>query len=235
LQHQEFGSFDMRARFLIDATGRQASVCRQIGVDTKKADQLMGVGAFLQLGDGRSPAHNVVLETVESGWWYSAILSQDTMTVVYFSDADLISKHGYHKTDNWNLLLQETKQVKQLVKGAHSHEGVWTRNAHTQISHSPVCKAFLAIGDAAVSFDPVSSMGIGFAITSACQAAAIVQAELSAPDPQRIAVYQADLERHFDQYLTLRKKIYAEERRWPSSAFWQRRQGLVRPASAQGY
>ncbi len=64
-----------------------------------------------------------------------------------------------------------------------------------------------------------------FAITSACQAAAIVQAELSTPDPQRIAVYQADLERHFTQYQTLRKKIYGEERRWPLSAFWQRRQG----------
>lgn len=227
LKHPTTGTFDITARFLIDASGRQASVCRQIGVDNKKADQLMGVGAFLQFGDGRALAHNVVLETVENGWWYSAILSQDTMTVVFFSDADLISKHGYHKTDNWNQLLQETKQVKQLVKGAHAHEGVWIRNAHTQMSRSPGCKAFLAIGDAAVSFDPISSMGIGFAITSACQAAAIVQAELSAPDPQRIAVYQADLERHFTQYQTLRKKIYREERRWPLSAFWQRRQGQV--------
>ncbi len=116
LQHPELGSFGMGARFLIDATGRQATVCRQIGVDTKKADQLMGVGAFLQFEDGRALAHNVVLETVENGWWYSAILSRDTMTVVFFSDADLISKHNYHKTGNWNLLLQETKQVKQLVK-----------------------------------------------------------------------------------------------------------------------
>lgn len=225
LQHPDLGSFDISARFLIDATGRQASVCRQTGVSTKKTDQLVGVGAFLQFGDGSALPYNVMLETVENGWWYSASLSPDTMTVVFFSDADIVSKHAYHTTGDWNRLLQETKQVKLLVKGAHMQEGVWVKSAHTQISNSTDRPAFLAIGDAAVSFDPISSMGIGFAITSACQAATLVQAELLASDPHRIKVYQADLERHFTHYQKMRQKIYGEERRWPQASFWKRRQG----------
>lgn len=231
LRHPDRGRFGIRARFLIDASGRQAFVCRKIGVGTKKDDCLMGVGAFFHFGEGRSLAHNVMLETVENGWWYSATLSQDTMTVVFFSDADIISKHGYHTTAGWTELLQSTRQVKQLVQGAFANEGLWVRNAHTQISHCPDRQAFLAVGDAAVAFDPISSMGIGFAITSACQAAAIVLHELSTPDPQRILAYQHDLERHFTQYQALRRKIYGHERRWPASAFWQRRQGQLSPVS----
>lgn len=224
LKHPAIGNFGITARFLLDATGRQASVCRQIGVNTQKHDQLMGVGAFLPFEDGRELEHSVVLETVEQGWWYSATLSKNVRTLVFFSDADIISKQGLHTNAGWQSLLQETKQVKELVRGAYMEDGLWVRNAHSQLSHSTDRAYFLAIGDAAASFDPISAMGIGFAITSACQAAALVQADLAAPDPSRIATYQADIERHFAQYQQLRHQRYGEERRWPLAEFWQRRQ-----------
>ncbi|WP_315817197.1 hypothetical protein [Paraflavitalea speifideaquila] len=184
----------------------------------------MGVGAFLPFGEGTKLAHITVLESVEQGWWYCATLSPDRMTAVFFSDADIVSKQAYHTMAGWTGLLQQTRQVKQLLQGANANEELWVKNAHTQISHCIDSRSFLAIGDAALAFDPVSSFGIGFAITSACQAAAIVLLELSKPERQRILAYQRDLERHFNQYQVLRRKIYGHERRWPAAAFWQRRQ-----------
>jgi flavin-dependent dehydrogenase len=223
MKHPVAGAFTITAKFLIDASGRNAHVCRQIGIGTKRMDQLMAVGAVLQFGEERVLQQDVLLETVENGWWYSATLSPHTMTIIFFSDADLISENEWHTPAGWNKLLQTTSRMKQLVRGAHNNGALWVRSAHTQLSNSRERENFLAIGDAAASFDPVSSMGIGFAITSACHAAAIVQAELSAPDPKRIEAYQQDIERNFENYHALRQRIYQQEQRWPLSTFWMRR------------
>lgn len=227
--HQEKGEFTFKARYLVDATGRKASVCRQIGVHTERSDELMGVGAYVQFDSGKPLPQEVVLETVEHGWWYCATLTKDTKTVIFFSDADIISQQGWHTREAWRDLLQQTKQIRHLVQGADGIDGVWLRSAHSQRSQSTDRPHFIAIGDAALSFDPVSSMGIGFALTSACQAAAILVQELASPDPQRVITYQADIERHFNQYQELRQRIYLQEKRWPGSAFWQRRQEMAVP------
>ena len=226
LKHPDLDPFVITAKFLVDATGRQANVCRQIGITSKKIDQLTGVGAFLQFNDNRQLEHDILLETVETGWWYSATLPGNAMTVIFFSDADIISKNEYHKDTGWNKLLSETRQMKHRVSGTQA-SARWVKNAHTQITDSTDRKNFLAIGDAAASFDPISSMGIGFAITSACHAASVIRSELSDYDPQRIPVYQSDIERNFQNYSQLRNKIYQQEKRFPLSDFWMRRNGQL--------
>ena len=224
LKHPEQGEFTIKAKFLLDATGRQASICRQVGVTSKKYDQLIGVGNFLKYEDGRILEQHQILETAEMGWWYYAALPNDVMTLTFFSDADIISKHQLHKTANWNQLLHKTRQIKNQVKGASTEAGnPWFRNAFSQISYSPECENFLAIGDAAASFDPISSMGIGFAMTSAFQAASIVPAILSKSDPSIVEIYQQDIVKNFENYLSLRKQFYQKEKRWPDSDFWKRR------------
>lgn len=223
LQHPNSGPFLITAKFLIDASGRQAHVCRKIGVRTRRDDHLVGVGCFLEFGNRRELQHDMLIEAVESGWWYSATLPQNSMTIVFFSDADIITSNKLNQPVAWNRLLQETRQMKHIVKGAYNQGTPWVRNAHTQISYSTDRENFIAIGDAAASFDPISSMGIGFAITSACHAASIVESALSAHDPERIAVYQNDIERNFENYHKFRQRIYQQERRWPLSVFWTRR------------
>ncbi|MEL6865482.1 MAG: lysine-epsilon-oxidase maturase LodB [Bacteroidota bacterium] len=222
LRHPVHGSFEIETSYLMDATGRQCAVGRQIGIPSQRLDKLMGVGAFLQFEEERPIAQNQVLEAVETGWWYYASLPQERMAVVFFSDADLISKYQLHKKDNWVRHLSATRQVRQRVEGAVAMAGQpWVRNAFSQISNAQTAHRFLAVGDAACSFDPISSMGIGFAMNSACHAARIVQAELEDPQPARLHHYQKDLQRHFDQYLQMRQRVYAQERRWPEAPFWQ--------------
>jgi len=227
LQHPKSGSFLITAKFLIDASGRQAHVCRQIGVRTRRDDHLVGVGCFLEFGDRKELQHDLLMESVENGWWYSATLPQNSMIIVFFSDADIISNNKFNQATAWNKLLQRTRQMKYKVDGAYNQETLWIRNAHTQISNSTDRENFIAIGDAAVSFDPISSMGIGFAITSACHAASIVESALLKHDTKRISVYQNDIERNFENYHILRRKIYQQERRWLLSDFWARRNGKM--------
>lgn len=229
LKHAEEGEIQIQARYLIDATGRKATIARQLGVATEKYDQLVGVGAFLKFDDQRTLEQQQVLETCEQGWWYHAVLPDETIATVFFSDADIVSKHRLSQLDAWNELLANTKQIKKYTSGARSlTPNLWVRNAFSQISNAADRPKFLAIGDAAVAFDPISSMGIGFAITSACHAATLVIAELSEKTTEKEALtakqqYQQDLIQNFNQYLQLRQQFYNKEKRWLTADFWARR------------
>lgn len=224
LKHPEKGEFTVFAKYLIDATGRQANVCRQIGVPTKKIDSLMGVGAFFKIKEGHKLDYDKVLETNEFGWWYNALLPDKTMVTTLFSDADIIAKHKLNQNDTWHDVLQSTNLIKHKLKDTASLcKKVWVRSACTQISDSSFQDNFIAVGDAASSFDPISSMGIGFAMSSACNAARIIKHQLLQKDPERVISYQKDICNNFDNYLKIRKQFYQLEKRWSSSVFWKRR------------
>lgn len=223
VKHPEKGSFKIHAQYLVDATGRNGNVCRHLGVPSKKYDALMGVGTFLK-HDKQKPLFEQTLEAAELGWWYTAMLPDDTLVVTFFTDADIIAKHKLNEADAWNAMLQKTKHIKALLKDTTAlTEKPWVRAAQTQITNANKLERFIAIGDAAASFDPISSMGIGFGISSACQAAKHIRHELSQDEATK-AIFQQDIENNFKNYLQLRSQFYTQERRWPTSDFWKRRQ-----------
>lgn len=222
VKHPEKGNFTIHTQYLVDATGRTSNVCRQVDVTSKKYDTLMGVGTFLH-HEKKTLQFEQTLEAVELGWWYSAILPDNTIVVTFFTDADIISEYNLNQIDSWNKMLQKTKYIKRFLEDTTSFsDKLWVRNAQTQISNSSSVDRFIAIGDASASFDPISSMGIGFSISSACHAAKHIQNELS-QDMTTTDVFQQDIEKNFNQYLELRKMFYQQEKRWTSSIFWKRR------------
>jgi flavin-dependent dehydrogenase len=82
---------------------------------------------------------------------------------------------------------------------------------------------WLAIGDAAIGRDPLSSSGIDFALASAERASSVLCA-LAAGRHESADEYDAEVQADFAAYLRDRRAYYGIERRWPESPFWQRRQ-----------
>ena len=225
VKHPAKGKFIIKAKYLVDATGRKGSISRQIGLTSKKYDSLMGVGAFL--GHHRKTAHfEHFLETSELGWWYAAFIPNNRVVLTFFTDADIVSQQKLHQAERWNDLIQQTNHIKQLVKGTKPLlEKPWIRDAHSQLTDPSSIERFIAVGDAAVSFDPISSMGIGFSISSACHAARHIRQELFQEDSRTSTTFQRDIEKNYANYLQLRQRVYSQERRWLLSPFWQRRMG----------
>jgi flavin-dependent dehydrogenase len=222
LNHPTEGKFQIHANYLVDASGRSVNVGRKVGGILQKHDSLMGIGMFLTMDD-TSKKFEQTIESVELGWWYTACLPNNKLVATFFSDADLISEHKIHQIKNWNRLLQESNHIKHLLQGYQDISGkLWTRNAQSQVSDNRNLERFIAIGDAAVSFDPISSMGIGFSIISAIYAAKHITQELKV-GISTSEVYQKDLLQNFNQYSQIKTKYYKEEKRWPTSKFWQRR------------
>lgn len=82
---------------------------------------------------------------------------------------------------------------------------------------------WLAAGDAAMAFDPLSSQGICHALKSGLLAARAIEACLLG-DQTALEEYARGTQRSFDKYLSMRAVYYGREQRWSSSVFWQRRQ-----------
>lgn len=222
VKHQTEGDFSVTAKYLVDATGRLSNVGRKLGMTIRQHDQLMAVGAFLHFDNTTVLKQDILLETVAEGWWYCATLPNQVMVATLFTDADIVKEKRLQKAENWNQLLANTVYAKNKVNQASAFGSPWVKAAFSKITDATTRKNFIAVGDAAASFDPVSSMGIGFAISSACHAANTLVVH-SKGDLSSIAHYQRNIEDIFSHYLTIKAQFYRKEQRWSDAAFWQRR------------
>ena len=80
---------------------------------------------------------------------------------------------------------------------------------------------WIAVGDAAMSWDPLSSLGIYKALDSGLRALESVAGALR--QNTSCAKYTDWSDNVFRHYMVLRNKTYKEQRRWPGSQFWKRR------------
>ncbi len=221
INHQTEGRFIVNTRYLIDATGRQSHLARHLEAKITKDDELVAVGAFLQFQEEKALEQDFFLETVEDGWWYYAVLPGRKIVLSLFTDAHNVKEKQLNKIENWIALLLNTVHVKHKVSGSMTFEKPWVKNAYSHFTDGTKIKNFITIGDAACSFDPISSMGIGFAMSSACNGAlAIINQDW---DVNSIRHYNEDLKRIYYDYICTKSQYYKEEKRWPHAQFWKNR------------
>jgi flavin-dependent dehydrogenase len=81
---------------------------------------------------------------------------------------------------------------------------------------------WLAVGDAAASYDPLASSGLTLALRSGEQATSAIVLR-QAGERTAAARYGRALQERFTDYLLQRREYYSLETRWPGSPFWERR------------
>ncbi|NER36031.1 MAG: NAD(P)/FAD-dependent oxidoreductase [Oscillatoria sp. SIO1A7] len=220
-------SFELESRYLVDATGRQARISKRLGAMSLVWDSLVGISAFLSFESDRSPAEEVLVESIPEGWWYSAWLPDGKLIAVLMTDIDIMRQGKLHKEEQWVELLSKACHTKHRAREGTLVYPLAVKPAHSHILDCAVGEDWMAVGDAATAFDPLSSMGIGHAITSGCDAAVALIEYLSNNKDELLKQYQKALERNFDNYLGIRYRYYALENRWLDLPFWQRRTQLT--------
>jgi len=210
-------------RFIVDATGRHSSFAQREGVRRIAYDHMIGVVAFGRRASGAPAGCFTLIESAEDGWWYGAALPDDSFAVAYMTDADLYGHAERDEPDCWLRNLRRTVHVRSMV-GAHHFETA----AHVVAAGSSRLERmagpdWLAVGDAAMAFDPLSGQGVYKALQCAVRAADAIE-RWSAGVPSALHDYDAAMKRDFDEYLRIRARHYQREPRWPDSAFWRRRQ-----------
>lgn len=219
------GRATLHARVVIDASGRSSALARSLGITRIAVDQLVGVVGYLAPGPGGPIATRATLiEAAPGGWWYSALLPTGELVVVYMTDADLVTEQGARTKEGWERLLGQSVQTRaRAVEGGYRLAGSpQVVAAGTSFLSPLVGDSWLAAGDAAATYDPLSSQGILTALSMGIRAA---EAALARRDGEALALasYRQETLQSFARYLAMRASFYAMEKRWPESPFWHRR------------
>jgi flavin-dependent dehydrogenase len=211
------------AQFVIDASGRRAAFGRRCGARRLVTDRLFAVVGFCAFRRGTQPDTFTVIEATEHGWWYSALLPGDRMAVAFMTDADIIRQQRLQTRAAWLALVRTTTQTHPRMAGGTVEKPPIICPAFSQILRPLAGDRWIAAGDAAIGFDPISAMGIGYAIASGIHAARAIHDAMNGGGPL-LAAYPDVIQQHYQRYLDRRREYYAMERRWPESPFWKRRQ-----------
>jgi flavin-dependent dehydrogenase len=213
------------ARQVIDASGRRAAFARRAGAVRSAGDRLVAAAAFLTYPAGANHPQTLLVEAEADGWWYMAGLPGGGAVAAYLTDADLIRRSGKSLEALFVGRLAATAHVAARVAGATERTAPHIHLARSQRLDRCAGPGWLAAGDAASSFDPLSSLGIGHALASGIQAARIVHARLDGDETLALA-YPGDVVRIHQEHDRRLALIYAAERRWPDRPFWRRRNGI---------
>lgn len=215
----------LHARRLVDATGRGAKIARMLGAQRRLQDRLVFVYGFFPPGSTVHPTSLTLLEAVADGWWYAARLPDGQLVAAVASDPESLRDTHLHQPARWLAALRATTLIGPLlVPDATPDAELITCEAPSARLDPVVGPGWLAVGDAASSFDPLSSQGIHKALSDGIGAAAALRASLD--DPTALDTYAAQITSRFEHYLQTRQHFYALERRWPEAPFWARRRSI---------
>lgn len=225
------------APILVDATGRGAHVARKLGMTKSKDDTLLCAHTFLP-----SPATDddaiMRIAADEQGWWYTVKTPLNLRVLAYHLDAKSPMRKAlqtggqlYAMAMAQPLLASVLKKYQAYPNSQAATTSLLYRPAGTSLMDINALKSsapgFLAVGDALMTFDPISSQGLFHALATAESAVNVV----AAPDVQTCQnarnQYCAEMQAVSQRYLSHLQATYQGPKRFAHNTFWRNRQASL--------
>ena len=214
-----------RARAIVDATGRAARVARSQGARRTRLDRLVAAYWLLADSEERERDSTTLVEAVPDGWWYTAPVPGHRRVAAFLTDADLLPPHPARTTHRWREHLALAPHVASALasNGLSLNQAPLFTDASVAYLDPLAGPGWAAAGDAAVSFDPLSSQGILTALLMGRDAGQAVAAVLMNADAEPLLRYSSNYATLLETHMRMRAAYYALEQRWPHAPFWTRR------------
>jgi flavin-dependent dehydrogenase len=173
---------------------------------------------------GRSPPcdSTTLVEASADGWWYSAVLPDSRLLVAWMSDTDLIRAARVRDPDMWRTHLGMSGPTRARAAGGTPDGPPRIWGAASQHLTLVQDEAWVAAGDAACCWDPLSSAGILKALRTG-RLAAFVALDFLNGRPDTARRYASIVQREHAAYRETRAWFYRQEVRWRDAPFWARR------------
>ncbi len=214
----------INAGIVVDATGQRACFARMAGGRRRVADRLISIAGRFHLAAGAGLEKLTLLEARSYGWWYAARLAGGEAVVAVTTDPETCGRRSLRNPVSWLCHLAQTRHLGARLDGSAFVPGglqAWPVSSfHLE---PPYGEDWLAVGDAAGAYDPLTSQGIYKALAGGLQAGDAIAHRL-AGETRDFAAYGGSLARSWKEYLSLRSYLYTREARWPDQPFWQARQ-----------
>lgn len=215
---------ELEARWLVDASGRDSLLLASY-TEATYFDQLVGVAGYIQGAPSNSRLH---IQTLEDGWWYLAPLSDGWLAAVWMTDADLLREDGATPLETWLARRERSETASELLTDVP--DKVRVSPARTRRLAKFSGERWLAVGDAAMSLDPLSAQGIAKGFRFGLMGGEAIVAAWDG-DLQGLQNYQTTMDSEFRDYLRARTAYYSQVGEWRDQPFWARRCTEVSTAS----
>jgi flavin-dependent dehydrogenase len=232
------------ARYLVDCSGRRAVVARALGARPVRNDDRLFAYAQWFSTAGDDDDRYTRIEAAAHGWWYSNRLPgndgrETKRLVVLHTDKDLPEARMAACRQGFDQLLDDSKHLAPLLKarGYHPCGAIRGAPANGQRLRDFCGDAWMAVGDAAQAYDPLSSQGIDKALRTASHAGHMIHYALTdcpqgtaGLDSRNAYIHQYDEQQRqlWQVYLSRRDFYYGIQSRWSDQPFWQRRQQFAK-------
>lgn len=217
---------ELRAALLVDATGRSAFLARQMGAGIHRSDRLVALALLAEPVETSRLRGLSIVEAFEDGWIYAAGLPGGQCMITVMSDDDIAREGRYREPSVFRALIQNTRHIGPALRLPEEIQVV-TAAAASQYSDRAVGAGWIAVGDALIAFDPLTSSGIAGALDDGLSAAATILAwYLSENREEALAASRAYAERAeatLQRYFREHRAWYGREQRFADRAFWARR------------
>jgi len=218
------GVQDVSCEWLVDATGRSSALARQHGAVRVHADRLVAFNArFTAAREGDRDTRTMV-ESAPGGWWYTALVPGGERVVAWLTDADLADRAALLTEEGFAAAVAESRHVSAALRAYDYFISQRPRGADAGSSRLDrfAGDGWIAAGDSALAFDPLSSQGILTALYTGLRAGQALHAHLGG-DAGALAAYAERLEEIHRAYEENRAVFYGYEARWADLPFWRRR------------
>lgn len=219
------GTSRLRAGNVVDASGRPAVAARRLGARRHRLDRLVGVTGMIEGVTESDDTGRLFIEAVKDGWWYGVQLANGRLIATFMTDPANLRAHPQLAHGLWRDRLAMNTLIWPLALRGSPSDRVDVFDASSQWLEPPTSTGFIAVGDAAGAYDPLSSWGIAKGIEDGV-AAATALARVAAGEVGAITTHLRQQRQSFARHCAKRRDVYATEARWPDSAFWRARQAV---------
>ena len=184
---------EIRARVVVDASGQDAFLSRQIG--TRRFDKRLKRAALfahyegIRWPEGQRPGD--ILLPIDRGVWYWIIpFSDGTSSVGAVFEPALAQREAGQKTsldDRFDWLMARSARMTEFLAGSRRTSRVVGISDYSTSSARSSGDGWVLVGDAATFLDPVFSTGVFLALAMGERASRLIDRALRKPGPVRAA------------------------------------------------
>lgn len=216
-----------RAALVVDASGRAATLAKRLGVGRENTDRLSAhwLSGRMASPETAMPGFSMI-ESEPDGWWYTAPLASGARILAFHSEPD-IAPPEIREPDRFMKHALDLPAIGAMLRatGFVPDDTVTVTAANSGRLARVVGPGWIAVGDAALSFDPIASRGLFNALYTAWSGAMACH-DLLTGERDGFADYGDDLGNVWALYQRHLAVVYGAEPRWREQPFWARRHGV---------
>jgi FADH2 O2-dependent halogenase len=207
--------FDLRSRYVVDASGRRCLIGKQLGIWEK--DKQFNQFAIYSWFKGVNPPSPETEEyihihflPVNRGWvWHIPIYDGITSVGAVTEKSDFLKSGQDHETF-FNELLQMTANTRHILNGAERVKPYYIEGDYSYKMSEFSGPGWLLVGDAARFVDPIFSSGVSVAMRSGQFASQAIERALLGDEVEAFSEYRETVDRGVQiwyEWITLYYKL----------------------------